>query len=331
MPKKSGKLISQEKNVSGKPSVLFMGTSLFAKNILNALVKDGYDIIAVYSQPDKKSGRKNEIIISPVKEYCLEKNLKLYQPEKLDKEIEMNIKKLSPNLIVVAAYGKILPQDILAIPDLGSVNVHASLLPRYRGASPIQNALLAGDNKTGVTIMLMDKNIDSGDILSQAEIEIDNTDTTETLSAKLAELGTDQILKTIPLWTSGKISPKKQDGSRSTFCKPIRRGDGHIIWNEKAVDIYNKFRAFQPWPGVFSFWNKKEADLRLKLRKISLEKNNKDPQRRSGQVFSKDGRVLVQTSSGSIILIEVQLEGKGPIAIKNFINGHQDFIGSILE
>lgn len=323
-------MISSKKTIAN-PRIIFMGTSLFAKDILRALVENNYNIIAVYAQPDKKSGRKNTVGIGPVKEYCLKNSLNLYQPAKLDKETEIHIKELAPDLIIVAAYGKILSQDILDMPGFGSLNVHASLLPKYRGASPIQNALLAGDTKTGVTIMRMNKDIDAGDILTQAEIQIDKDDTTETLSNKLAVLGAEQILHAIPLWIGGKIIPRKQDDHKSTLCRLIKRSDGHVSWSEKAADIYNKFRAFYPWPGIFSFWNKKGTVLRLKLRNISLETDNNNPQHSPGQVFSKDGGIFVQAISGSIALEEVQLEGKSPITIRDFINGHPDFIGSKLE
>lgn len=330
MKKRTEDIIAPKKPTTN-PRILFMGTSLFAKIILTALVENNYNIIAVYAQPDKKSGRKNKVEIGPVKKYCLKNNLTFYQPDKLNDEERLRIKELDPDLIVVAAYGKILSQDILDIPGFGNLNVHASLLPKYRGASPIQNALLAGDKKTGTTIMLMDKNIDTGDILAQAEIEIGDDDTTETLSQKLAKSGVEQVLNIIPPWINGNITPKKQDDHQSIPCQLIKRSDGHILWNERAADIYNKFRAFYPWPGVFSFWNKKGTVLRLKLRNISLKIDNDNPQHSPGQVFSKDGGIFVQAASGLIALEEVQLEGKSPITIRDFINGHSDFIGSKLE
>ncbi|MCX6765886.1 MAG: methionyl-tRNA formyltransferase [Candidatus Moranbacteria bacterium] len=314
-----------------KLRMIFMGTSSFARDILESLVKNDYNIVAVFTQPDKEAGRKKEIKISPVKAFSQEHKLPVIQPERFAKETVDNIKKIKPDIIVVAAYGKILPREVLDIPGFGCLNVHASLLPRFRGPSPIQNALLAGEKETGITIMRMDEGVDTGEILSQEKLEIDPNDTTETLSQKLSQLGSLLIIKTIPLWIEQKIEPRVQDNSRATLCQLIEREDGHIIWEEEAENIYNKYRAFQPWPGIFAFWKNKDTLERVKFNKISFQKSDPETSHQSGEVFQLGDKIGVQTLKGIIVLEEVQLEGKKPVPIKEFINGYPNFLGSILR
>lgn len=320
--------MEQKKKQTSEIRLIFMGTSAFAKEILYSLVKSGYAVAAVYAQPDKKVGRKQELISSPVKLLTSENSIPLFQSDKLNEAVTIKIKNLNPDLIIVAAYGKILPENILKIPRYGALNIHASLLPKYRGASPIQNALLNGDKKTGITIIRMDKNIDTGNIVSQKEIDISSDDTVEDLTAKLSALGSSLLIKTIPDYVAGRIKPKKQDNSKATFCRLIKRADGLVDWNDKAENIYNKFRAFRTWPGIFSFWEKKNKSVRLKLNKISLKKNGEESICPPGTVFSDKGNIVVQANPGIIILEEIQQEGKNPVSATEFINGHPSFIGS---
>lgn len=314
-----------------KLRTIFMGTSPFAKVILAALIKANYNIIAVFTQPDKKAGRKQEIKASPVKELALLYKLPVFQPNKFNSETVSEIKKLKPDLVIVAAYGKILPAEVLETPGFRCVNVHASILPKFRGPSPIQNALLLGEKETGITIMLMNQGIDTGEILSQEKISIEPDETAENLSQNLSRLGAKLLLETLPLWIERKIESRKQDDSRTTLCQLIEREDGHIIWEDNAENIYNKYRAFCQWPGIFGFWDNNGVQERIKFKKVALLKSDTQTPHRPGEVFQLGDKIGVQTLKGVIILEEIQLEGKKSAAAGEFINGHPNILGSVLR
>lgn len=315
-----------------KIRTIFMGTSPFAKSILLSLLENKYNVISVYTKPDKKIDRGNKLQKSPVKILAEENKVEIFQPEKFDEDTIKKIKEQKPDLIIVAAYGKILPKSILSIPGFGCINVHPSLLPKFRGPSPIQNTLLEGEEKTGTTIMLMDETMDTGDILAQKTASISSDETYENLHEKLSDLSAKLLIETVPIWIRRKISPKKQNGEEATYCQLIERKDGQIIWDASALSIYNRFRAFSSWPGVFTFWEKDGYNLRLKIHKLSLSpKRISEDHREFGQVFDLDGNIAVQTSDGAILLEEVQLEGKNKNLITDFVNGHPDFIGSVLK
>jgi len=308
-----------------------MGTSSLAREVLNYLIREKYGIVAVFTQPDKAAGRKKELKASPVKKLALDYNLPVFQPDNFNENEILNIRKLRPDLIIVAAYGKILPKEILAVPNFKSLNVHASLLPKFRGPSPIQSAILSGENKTGITIMLMDEGVDTGDILSQEEINIDSKDTTEILTEKLSNLGAKLLAKAVPLWVNGKMKSLRQNPSQATSCKLIKKEDGLIDWNDKAENIYNKYRAFYPWPGVFSFWGRNGKPTRIKFNRVSYNKNGPEIKRNAGDVFKHNDEVCVQSSKGIIILEKIQIDGKSPASIDEFINGYPEFLGSVLK
>ena len=308
-----------------------MGTPKLAAVILSGLIEKKYNIVCVITKPDKPVGRKQEMTESAVKKKALECGLPIEQPQKLDQETIEKIKALKPDLIIVAAYGKLLPKDLLEIPGFGCVNVHASLLPLWRGASPIQNTLLVGAAETGITLMLMDDGMDTGDILAQKRIEIDPDDTTESLSKRMTETGCDLLLETLPLWIKRTITPVPQDDSLATLCQLIEREDGHIIWTESAESIYNRYRALYPWPGIFTFWKKDGELLRLKLCLISYQKQSPQIAHPIGQVFEVGETVGIQTGEGVIFLGEVQLEGKARLPITEFLLGNKDIIGSLLR
>lgn len=318
---------------TGAPKIrtVFMGTPEFAATILEGLIEQKYNIVSVVTKVDRPVGRKQEAIESAVKKKALEHHLPILQPEKFDEETVESIEKLQPDLIIVAAYGKILPEKVLKIPGFGCINVHASILPKWRGASPIQNALLAGADKTGITVMLMDKGMDTGDILAQKEMDIDPDDTKELLSVKLITLGKDLLLETLPLWIDRTLTPKPQDQNQSTLCQLIEREDGHIMWTDSAESIYNRYRALYPWPGIFSFWKKEDGRMRLKLHRISYQKRSPQTPRLLGQVFEVGEKVGVQTGEGVIFLEEVQMEGKTRIPIADFLLGNKEIINSFLE
>lgn len=308
-----------------------MGTSEFASNILKGMIDDKYNVVAVYTKMDKPVGRKQEIKGSEVKKMAEEKNIPIFQPQKFNEDAISELKKIKPDLIVVAAYGKILPKEVLSIPGFGCINVHGSLLPKFRGPSPIQNALLYGESATGVTIMLMDEGMDTGDIISQEKLAIDKDDTAQSLFEKMSELGKELLLKTLPLWVERKLETRPQDNSQATLCQLIDREDGRIFWNEDAQTIYNKYRALYPWPGVFTYWKNGDKTIRLKLLEISMQRLSPQTTHAFGEVFTIGEGLGVQTSQGIILLSKVQPEGKKALNIADFINGYPTFIGSILQ
>jgi methionyl-tRNA formyltransferase len=268
---------------------------------------------------------------SEVKLVAEEYKLKIFEPEKFAADVVSEIKDQKPDLIVVAAYGKILPTSVLEIPGFGALNVHASLLPKFRGPSPVQNAILEGETETGTTVMLMDQGIDSGNILAQKKIAIAPDETYPDLLEKIAGVSADFLLEIIPLWVERRIKPKEQDKSQATYCQLIERADGKIIWSEDALAIFDRWRAFYPWPGVFTYWEKGGYNLRLKIHKMSLAKDNTGPSLSSGEVFEFEGKLAVKTGRGVLVLEEIQLEGKPKMESSAFKNGYPDFLGAILK
>jgi methionyl-tRNA formyltransferase len=314
-----------------KVKIVFMGTPAFAESILAALLENGYEIISVYTQPDKKVGRRQVLQPSPIKTFAQKHQIKIFEPKKFDEPAIAELAEQNPDLLIVAAYGKILPETVLKIPRLGALNVHPSFLPELRGPTPIQNALLLGHKETGTTIMRMDAGIDTGDILSQRKVAIDGAETYPDLSQKLAGVSAELLLDTLPKYMAGKILPEKQNDSAATFCQIIRREDGQISWTDSAEKIYNKFRAFSPWPGIFTTWERNGRTLRVKFVKISLEPDDSENMQRPGEVFRRQNKIVIKASPGSIIVKEIQLEGKSPVTAKDFLNGYPDFIGAILK
>lgn len=315
-----------------KIRVVFMGTPDFAATILGGLRDAGYHIVAVYTKPDKPVGRKQETTPPPVKRIAEEAGIPVEQPARFDEKAIETLRKRKPDLIVVAAYGKILPSAVLGMPGFGCVNVHTSLLPKFRGAAPVQNALLQGEAETGVTLMLLDEGLDTGDILAQTSRVISPDDTRDTLLAKLAEDGITLLRETLPLWVERKITPKPQDETQATVCQLIDREDGRIFWNETAQTIWNTFRGLTPWPGIFTFWKREDGSfLRLKLVQISVQKTNPAVSRSFGEVFEAGEKIAIQTAEGLVFPEMIQLEGKQPTPIRDFVNGYSDFLGSKLE
>jgi len=305
--------------------IMFMGTPSFAVPCLQALVGH-YEIVAVVTQPDRPARRGRRMVASAVKKAALAYDLPLMQPESLrQEEVIAEIRELQPQVIVVAAYGQILRPQVLSIPPSGVINVHPSLLPKYRGASPIAGALLAGEEKTGVTIMLMDEGMDTGPILAQISIKIRPEDTTSSLVERLARMGADLLLETLPRWLEGQIKPQPQDNARATYTKPIAKKDGLIDWSLPAVEIWGRVRAFDPWPGAHTWWRGKLFKV-LASRPLPEWAGKGKP----GQVLDLSAGVAVATGQGALLLQEVQLAGRRAIGIQDFVRGQRDFIGSLL-
>lgn len=309
--------------------VVFMGTPEFAVPILESLIDNSYHVVAVYTQPDRPVGRSQQIAWPPVKRLAIRHKIPVVQPQTLKSaEVVKELASFEPELIVVAAYGYILPADILSLPKFSCLNVHPSLLPRHRGPSPIANALLWGDELTGVTIMLMDTGMDSGPILTQRKLAISLEDTTGSLIPKLAGVGAELLLATLPQWLGGKLEPRPQDEAQATYSKLITKEDGEIDWHLSAVELWRQVRAFSPWPGCCARWQGK----RLKIHKaIPLSEAGNGG---VGKVVALPEPALanvgVLTGKGILGLCQVQLEGKRQMSVAEFVRGQRDFIGSTL-
>jgi methionyl-tRNA formyltransferase len=302
--------------------IVFMGTPDFAVPTLKALIRF-HDVIGVVTQPDRPSGRKGKITPPPVKVAAEEAGIPVFQPEKIRKpEAIEQLKQWEADVYVVAAFGQILPQEVLDIPPFGSINIHASLLPRWRGAAPIQAAIRAGDVTTGVTIMKMDAGLDTGPMLSLAQIIVERDETGQTLHDKLAELGPDLLINTLPVYLSGGIEPRPQSENGVTIAPRIEKEEGRINWGERALRIDRLVRAFTPWPGTFTTWNGKQ----LKIHSGTAEPGKSEP----GVVIEVNGQVAIGTKGGLYYPTKVQLAGKKAVDIADFVRGHGDFVGSVL-
>lgn len=295
--------------------IIFFGTPEFAIPSLNALLLSGEEIVAVVTQPDKKKGRGHIFTPPPVKEFAINKGIEVFQPTNIREDTFISkIFDLRPDLIVVAAYGKILPPDILKIPVYGCINVHASLLPKYRGAAPIQWAIINGEKKTGITIMMMDEGMDTGDILLQEEVEISEDDNAETLSKKLSELGASLLIKAIKKIEEGSIERLPQVGTPS-YAPPLKKEDGLIDWSKPASEIFNFVRGMYPWPCAYCYLNKE----RIKIIKVKIIEGMGTP----GRIERVDRDFIVGTGRGLISIIELQPEGKRIMAAKDFLRGRR--------
>jgi methionyl-tRNA formyltransferase len=307
--------------------IVFFGTPAFAIPTLKSLLQGPDELVAVVTQPDREKGRGRKVIPSPVKELALQHGTTLFQPGKVKEEaFQEKLKALQPELIVVVAYGQILPKSILIIPQYGAVNIHASLLPQYRGAAPIVWAILKGEKVTGVTTMFMDEGMDTGDILLQREIPIEDDDTGETLQQRLALAGAELFMETLEKMKAGKIHPIRQDHSRATYAPLLKKEDGRIDWRKKAKEINLQVRAFDPWPGAFTEW-----DGRL-LRVYRGEVRKGRPAGKAGTVvWVGSDFIEVETGNDSFLMKEVQLEGKRRMSVRDFLAGHPLTVGTVFE
>jgi len=306
--------------------IVFMGTPEFAVTPLEFLMLNRFGVVAVYTQPDKEAGRGRLLVASPVKSMALQWELPLYQPVDF-KSIEERerLTALKPDVIIVAAFGQILPQTILGIPRYGCLNIHPSLLPKYRGVSPVPAAILSGDEFTGVSVMVLDQGVDTGPVLVQAQTSITGWDTTATLTEKLSRIGAQLLIEVVPRWIQGKVVPQKQDNTKATYTSMIDKEVGAIDWHQSAIDLWRQVRAYQPWPGSYTRWQGKQLKI---IEAYPLEGQVDAP----GRVVSLAGEVAfgVETGSGRLGVLRVQLEGKRVMTGGEFLRGQRQLIGSIL-
>jgi methionyl-tRNA formyltransferase len=313
----------------GAMRIVFMGAPVFSVPALEWLIVSEHQLVAVYTQPDKPAGRGRALSSPPVKRVALEHGLEVRQPKSFKEPgaVEL-LAQLRPDVIVVAAFGKILPEEVLSIPPFGCINLHPSLLPRHRGPSPIPAAILAGDDWTGVSIMLLDKGIDSGPILAQRRVAIEPQDTTESLTTKLAQIAAQLLEETLPLWLSRALTPQPQLGD-ATYTKLLSKEEGEIDWHLPAVDIERRVRAFHPWPGCYTRWQGKVLKI---LEASPLSDTSFGGQRgEPGRVVPlAGGGVGVQTGGGVLKLRRVQLEGRREMGAEDFLRGQRGFSGALL-
>ena len=308
-------------------NIVYMGTPEFSVGPLRELIKK-YNISLVVTQPDRKVGRKQEIKFSPVKEFALENNIEVFQPEKIRKEYQYILDK-KPDLIITCAYGQIIPKEILDYPKYKCINIHASLLPKYRGGAPIHHAIINGDEYTGITIMYMDEAMDSGDILYQEKIKIEENDNVGTMFNKLSDLGSKMIIDFLPKFLNGEITPIKQNVDEVTYAYNISKEDEKIDFNNNSKDIFNKIRGLNPFPVSYTLLD----DKRVKLYASRIGSSNKNGE--IGEIIHiyEDG-IGIKTKDGEIIITELQFEGKKKTLAKEYINGLQnkeDLLGKIFK
>lgn len=307
--------------------IVFMGTPDFAAGALEALMVAGHEITAVVTQPDKPRGRSKELLPPPVKQCALKNNIPVMQPKRIKTpEAIGELKKYPADIYIVAAFGQILSQEILDIPPHGCLNIHASLLPKYRGASPIQHVIIDGEEKTGVTIMQMDAGLDTGDMLYKKEILIENTDNYETLHDKLMILGGEAIVEALPLLERGRLTPEKQDDSLSCYAPLIDKGMGEIDFTKKAAEIDRLIRGLTPWPSAFTRYKGKQLKIwRAEAVVVDTASHT------CGEIVGTDkDSVTVAAGEGALKIYELQLEGKKRMTTRDFLLGVKMKQGEIL-
>lgn len=301
-----------------KTRIIFMGTPEFSLPGLSSLINEkDFEIVGVFTQTDKPVGREQKMTPPPVKRLALENNLTVYQPEKIKEELE-TIKNLQPDLIVVIAYGKIIPQSILDIPTYGCINVHASLLPKYRGAACLNAPILNGDSETGVTIMKMEAGLDTGPILRQATMKLEGKETLEDVHDTLAALGAEILIPTLKDFMAGKIEPQIQDESRASYIKTLKKENGKIDWKKPAVEIERMVRAYNPWPGTYGLDKEKIVKI------ISVDSNIlKSNSHKIGEIFLDNGRLAIQCGQEALVILKLQTAGKKIMTSEEFWRGNK--------
>jgi methionyl-tRNA formyltransferase len=310
--------------------IVFMGSPGFAVPPLEYLVQDGYEVAAVYTQPDRPAGRGCQLILSPVKQAAQKLGLNIVQPEKLRRpEVVAELAGYQPDAIIVAAYGQILPRAVLDIPKFGCINIHPSLLPRHRGASPVVATLLAGDEFAGVTIMLMNEGLDTGPVLTRAQIPVAGWDTTGIITEKLSLIGAQLVIDVLRHLVRGEIQPRPQDDTAATYSPQVTKEEGEIKWHLSALEIWRRIRAFQPWPGAYTMWQGKRLEIQMGF--PLPWPGTQEP----GMVVDlrqvTDKAVFGVTTGESVLAVStVQLAGKKAMSAAEFLRGQPNIIGAKL-
>ncbi|ATC97292.1 MULTISPECIES: methionyl-tRNA formyltransferase [Pseudoalteromonas] len=300
--------------------IVFAGTPDFAAQHLDALIKSHHDVIAVYSQPDRPAGRGKKLKASEVKQLALTHDIPVYQPENFKSDnAKQQLADLNADIMVVVAYGLLLPKAVLETPKLGCINVHGSILPRWRGAAPIQRAIWAGDAETGVTIMQMDEGLDTGDMISIATCPIEAADTSASLYSKLAELGPTALIDTLATIADGTATPEKQNDELANYAKKLSKEEANIDWHMPAQQIERNIRAFNPWPICFT----QMQGNTVKIYAAELVESAGNP----GEVLAADKTgITVATTEGALKITQLQPQGKKPMSAQDFLNGRADWV-----
>lgn len=305
--------------------IVFMGTPEFAVPSLRALCDHGYEVVGVFTQPDRPRGRGNKLSPSPVKEYALSQGIPVFQPEKIRRDGVDDLQALAPDLCVTAAFGQILSQEILDIPPMGSVNVHASLLPRHRGSAPINWAILQGDRQAGVTTMMMARGIDTGDMLLKAATDILPGETAGELTLRLSEIGASLLLDTLQGMTDGSVKPIPQDEAQMTYDPMLTKQMGVIDWTEPAEAIVNRIHGLNPWPGCSTAIQ----GGRLKLLRAKTAEGSGAP----GEILAADVKagLVIACGSGAAEITQLQAPGGKPMNARDYLRGHAMAVGTVLK
>ncbi len=322
----------------GAKRIIFMGTGDFALPILNVLIADKKNtkVIGAITKPDAKVGRgrshDRDVQSNPIKETVLSNGIHLWQPNKLDEDLHKELSELKPDLLVVVSYGKILPASYVKIAKHGAINIHASILPKYRGASPIQNTLINGETETGITIIQINEGLDTGPMLAQAKVPIQDKDNTARLSEILATLGANTMLKLLPDYFAGKIEPREQDHANATLCELISRGDGHVVWLSTTKEIVNRHRGLMHWPGLYTNWHNDHSITRVKIYDILPYTGTYDYKNlAAGTTFlTEQKEFCVRTQDTAIMIGSLQREGKTKQDVFAFISGNPTIVGTQL-
>ena len=321
--------------------IVFMGSPDFALPVLRRLLEREYEVVAVYTQPDRPAGRGRALQAPPAKMLALAHSVPVFQPATVSAPDSVEeLARLTPDLIVMAAYGQILKQPVLDVPRRGVLNVHASLLPRHRGAAPVAAAILAGDEEAGVTIMRTELALDAGPILAQRRVPISPQDTTGTLSERLAEEGADLLIEVLPAWLDGSLAPTPQDASRATYAPALRKENGRVDWSLPAEDIWRRVRAFTPWPGAFTYLEGQPLRL-LETWPLAAEDAGQPsglPVRQAGTVvpcppgapLPDQAGLAVVTGRGLLAIMRLQLAGRRALPATDFLRGQRDLMGKRL-
>ena len=333
----------------GRMRAVFMGTPEYVIPVIDVLSSLDAHVVAVYTQPDKPSGRGRTYEPLPIKSYALEREIQVFQPASLRRaEAQEQLESLRPDVMVVAAYGKILPSEVLSIPPYGCVNVHPSLLPKYRGPSPVATAIMDGETQSGTTLILLDEGMDSGPILASRALAIPAEATSEILTGMLFHLGADLLRENLPAWLKGEVRPRPQDNSEATVTRKLERKDGEAQWEMSAKELDRRLRAFTPWPGLFTRWKGKTLKILSAAPLLHLPEgsNSLNEGASLSTIYVPSGEgdgpglvvpvkhpevaAGVVAGTGVLGIRTLQLEGKRPVSVGEFLRGYRDFLGSKL-